>query len=53
MIRGARLAVIRGGAHGAIVEHASEFNRTVLDFLDEISPAAHHLLAGAQAAAFG
>jgi 3-oxoadipate enol-lactonase len=34
LIPGAELAVIRGGAHLFMVEHAGEFNRTVLDFLD-------------------
>ncbi|MCU1453163.1 MAG: putative hydrolase [Acidimicrobiales bacterium] len=34
LIPGAELAVVRGGAHLFMVEHAREFNRTVLDFLD-------------------
>jgi 3-oxoadipate enol-lactonase len=34
-IPGARLAVVRGAAHGFMVEHASTFNETVLSFLDD------------------
>jgi 3-oxoadipate enol-lactonase len=33
LIPNAELAVVRGGAHLFMVEHAREFNRTVLDFL--------------------
>lgn len=33
LIPGAELAVVSGGAHGFMVEHAGAFNRTVLDFL--------------------
>jgi 3-oxoadipate enol-lactonase len=33
LVPGAELAVVGGGAHGFMVEHASTFNRTVLDFL--------------------
>lgn len=33
LIPGSRLAVIRGGAHGFMFEHAGVFNETVLDFL--------------------
>ncbi|HET8931541.1 MAG TPA: alpha/beta fold hydrolase, partial [Acidimicrobiales bacterium] len=36
LIPGARLAVVRGGAHGFMVEKASAFNSTILDFLDEV-----------------
>ncbi len=36
MIPGARLAVVRGGAHGFMVEKASAFNETVLGFLEEV-----------------
>ncbi len=36
LIPGARLAVVRGGAHGFMVEKAGAFNATVLDFLDEV-----------------
>lgn len=35
LIPGARLAVVRGGAHGFMVEHAGQFNAAVLDFLAE------------------
>lgn len=35
LIPGARLAVIRGGAHGFMVEKAGAFNSTIVDFLDE------------------
>ena len=31
---GAELVVIRGAAHGFMLEHGATFNRTVLDFLD-------------------
>ena len=34
LVPGAELAVVWGGAHGFLVEHASTFNRVVLDFLD-------------------
>lgn len=34
LIPGAKLAVVRGGAHGFMVEKVSAFNRTTLDFLD-------------------
>ncbi len=33
-IRGSELVVISGAAHGLMVEHASTFNRLLLDFLD-------------------
>lgn len=33
-IPGAELVVIRGAAHGFMLEHGATFNRTVLDFLD-------------------
>src|SRR5689334_23616734 len=36
LIPGAELAVIGGGAHGFMFEHASAFNRTVLDFLRRV-----------------
>jgi 3-oxoadipate enol-lactonase len=36
MIRGAELAVVRGGAHLFMVEQAGAFNRAVLDFYDRI-----------------
>jgi 3-oxoadipate enol-lactonase len=40
-IPGARLAVVRGGAHGFMVEHAATFNATVLGFLARLpEPAA-------------
>lgn len=35
-IPGARLAVVRGGAHGFMVEKASAYNSTILEFLDEV-----------------
>ena len=34
LVPGAELAVIRGAAHGFMLEHGAAFNRTVLDFLD-------------------
>lgn len=34
-IPGAKLAVVRGAAHGFMVEHAATFNRTVLSFLED------------------
>ena len=37
LIPGAELAVVRGGAHGFMVEQAGAFNRTVLDFLGRAS----------------
>ena len=39
-IPGAELAVVRGGAHLFMVEHAGEFNRTVADFLARSTGAA-------------
>jgi 3-oxoadipate enol-lactonase len=36
-IPGARLVVVRGGAHGFMVEQAGAFNRAVLEFLASIS----------------
>lgn len=45
LIPGARLVVVRGGAHGFMIEHAGAFNAAVLDFLRSVesgsaSPAA-------------
>lgn len=37
LIPGAEVAVVRGGAHLFMVEHAGEFNRTVLDFLGGVT----------------
>lgn len=37
LIPGARLAVVRGGAHGFMVERASAFNSTILEFLSEVA----------------
>jgi 3-oxoadipate enol-lactonase len=37
LIPGAELAVVRGGAHLFMVEHAGSFNRTVGDFLERSS----------------
>ncbi len=42
LIPGARLAVVRGGAHGFMVEKAGAFNATVLGFLDEVVAGAQH-----------
>jgi 3-oxoadipate enol-lactonase len=42
-IPGAELVVISGAAHGLMIEHATTFNRVVLDFLTRV--------AGEQAAA--
>ncbi len=39
LIPGAELAVVRGGAHGFMFEHAAAFNRTVLRFLREVTAA--------------
>jgi 3-oxoadipate enol-lactonase len=39
LIPGAELAVIGGGAHGFMFEHAPAFNKTVLDFLGRVSAA--------------
>jgi 3-oxoadipate enol-lactonase len=50
LIPGARLAVVRGGAHGFMVEQSGDFNRTILDFLAEVS-AATPVRAAAQDAA--
>jgi 3-oxoadipate enol-lactonase len=36
-IPGAELVVISGAAHGLMVEHATTFNRVVLDFLSRVS----------------
>ncbi|CAN5788142.1 alpha/beta hydrolase [soil metagenome] len=36
LIADAELAVVRGGAHLFMVEHAGAFNRTVVDFLDRV-----------------
>lgn len=36
LIPGAELAVIGGGSHGFMFEHAAAFNRTVLDFLRRV-----------------
>lgn len=36
LIPGARLAVVRGGAHGFMVERVGAFNSTILDFLAEV-----------------
>ena len=36
-IPGALLAVVRGGAHGFMFEHAKVFNQTVRSFLDTVS----------------
>lgn len=41
LIPGAELAVIGGGAHGFMFEHASAFNRTVLDFLRRVIDERH------------
>jgi 3-oxoadipate enol-lactonase len=37
LIPGAELVVVRGGAHGFMVEHAGAFNRAVLEFLDRVT----------------
>jgi 3-oxoadipate enol-lactonase len=36
LVPGAELAVIGGGAHGFMFEHAAAYNRTVLDFLRRV-----------------
>src|SRR4029077_14001837 len=36
-IQGAELAVISGAAHGLMIEHASTFNRVVLEFLTRVA----------------
>ena len=40
LIPGARLAVVRGGAHGFMVEKAGPFNATILQFLDDVTEVA-------------
>ena len=40
LIPNARLEIIRGGAHGFMVEHAAAFNRSVTAFLGEVTGAA-------------
>jgi 3-oxoadipate enol-lactonase len=40
LIPGARLAVVRGGAHGFMVEKSGHFNKTILEFLDDVIEAA-------------
>jgi 3-oxoadipate enol-lactonase len=37
LIPGARLEVIRGGAHGFMVEHAGAYNRAVTGFLADLT----------------
>lgn len=37
LVPGAELAILRGGAHGFMVEQAGTFNRTVRGFLDRIT----------------
>ena len=37
LIPGAELAVIRGAAHGFMLEQGAAFNRTVLDFLGRVT----------------
>jgi 3-oxoadipate enol-lactonase len=39
-IPGARMAVVRGAAHGFMFEHAGTFNRLVLEFLADVGEAA-------------
>jgi 3-oxoadipate enol-lactonase len=34
---GSRLAVVGGGAHGFMFEHAKQFNEAVLDFLEDVT----------------
>lgn len=45
LIPGAELAVIGGGAHGFMFEHAAAFNRTTLGFLERVVLAREDLLA--------
>jgi 3-oxoadipate enol-lactonase len=40
LIPGARLAVVRGGAHGFMVEKSGHFNKTILEVLDDVIEAA-------------
>jgi pimeloyl-ACP methyl ester carboxylesterase len=47
LVPGARLAALRGAAHGFMVEQAGTFNRTVVDFLDEVVARGPHLAASA------
>lgn len=35
-ISGARLVVIEGGSHMFFIEQSEEFNRTVIEFIDEV-----------------
>jgi len=39
LIPGAELAVVSGAAHGLMIEHATTFNRIVIDFLRRTSAA--------------
>ena len=41
LIPGAELVVISGAAHGLMVEHATTFNRVVLDFLHRTQARQH------------
>jgi 3-oxoadipate enol-lactonase len=40
LVPGAELVVVRGGAHGFMLEQAGAFNRVVVDFLDRVTDAA-------------
>jgi 3-oxoadipate enol-lactonase len=51
LIPGAELVVIAGAAHGLMVEHASTFNRVVLDFLATVGRQAADGTVGRQGAA--
>lgn len=51
LVPGAQLAILRGGAHGFMVEQAGTFNRTVRTFLDGLSPVADRDVDGAAAGA--
>lgn len=41
LIAGAELEVVRGGAHGFMIEHAAAFNRAVVGFLGRATESRH------------
>jgi 3-oxoadipate enol-lactonase len=50
LLPNAELVVISGAAHGLMVEHASTFNRVVLEFLSRVTPAGQSVAPAAIAA---
>jgi 3-oxoadipate enol-lactonase len=51
LIPGAKMAVVRGAAHGFMFEHASTFNRLVLEFLAGVDPGRRAVALGSADAA--